>query len=163
MVGKEETDAFQSSEMGRSGYSAVWNGMETSQYMPRKTGTVMCLWHSPNGGLKGSVLFLPQSSPACCSAELVGTQRNRNSTTFEHSSYFFFCFSNWYSKHFGGEGNVSGQNNFSVFHTAGKKEKCRIWFGWNRIFFPLGKVTKKSRSRSTSEAGTSLGVTGEVF
>lgn len=35
--------------------------------------------------------------------------------------------------------------------------------GWNRIFFPLGKVTTKSRSHSTSEAGTSLAVIGEAF
>lgn len=44
--------------------------MKTSQHMPHVTGTVMCLWHSPNRWLKSvqqkdSVLFLPQSSPVC--------------------------------------------------------------------------------------------------
>lgn len=139
--------------------------MKMSQHMPHMTGAVMCLWHSPNRWLesvqqKNSVLFLPQ--PSVRSAELVRTRRNRHSITFEHGSHFFFCFSNWNSEHFGGEGNVSGQNDFSVFHMARKKEKRHIWFGWNRIFFPLGKVTKKSRSRSTSEAGTSLVAIGEV-
>lgn len=52
------------------GYLVVWNGMKTTQHMPHMTGTVMCLWHSPNRWLKSaqqkeSVLFLPQSSPAC--------------------------------------------------------------------------------------------------
>lgn len=44
--------------------------MEWNQHMPHMTGRVMCLWHSPNRWLesvqqKDSVLFLPQSSPAC--------------------------------------------------------------------------------------------------
>lgn len=154
--------------MGRSGYLVVWNGMKTTQHMPHMTGTVMCLWHSPNRWLKSaqqkeSVLFLPQSSPACALLSWWVHGGTETASPLNIAPISSLAFLTGTRNTLDEKGTFQGKSIFQFFVWQEKKEKCHIWFRWNRFFFPLGKVTKKSRSCSTSEAGTSLTITGEVF
>lgn len=93
------------------------------------------------------------------STELLGKWRSSVNFMNVGSPLSSFAFlTSTQSTSLGGE-----QSNFSVFHMARKKEKCHIWFRWNRNFFPLGKVTKKPRPHSTSGDGISLAVIERHF
>lgn len=142
--------------------------MKRSQHAPYTTGSVMCLWHSPNGWLKsvqqkGSVLFLPQPSPACallsCSVR-AGTETASplNIAPISSSAFLIGTRSTLEEK-----GMFQGKTIFQFFIWQEKRKNVTFGSDGTEFFSPWEKSLKKSRARSTSEAGTSLTITGEVF